>query len=32
VQCRGLVVRAEQTLDGWRVGVMMEGIRFEGWG
>jgi len=30
VQCRGLVVRAEQTLDGWRVGVMMEGIRFEG--
>jgi hypothetical protein len=30
VQCSGLVVRVEQTGEGWRMGVLMEGVRFEG--
>jgi hypothetical protein len=29
VQCSGLVVRVEQTGEGWRMGVLMEGVRFE---
>jgi hypothetical protein len=29
VQCDGLVVRVEQTGDGWRIGVFMEAMHFE---
>lgn len=30
VQCSGWVVWVEQAKEGWRVGVVMEGVRFEG--
>jgi len=30
IECRGKVVRAEQTGESWRVAVFMEGVRFGG--